>query len=569
VGAARRPSAAAVAAVVLLAVAVYLPALRNGFVWDDTALVLRDPLIRSWHLAPEGTRHFLFTDATASAFFRPVQRLTYTADHSLWGFAPAGYHLTNLLLHAGAAAGLLFLLSAWIGPGPGATIAAAAWALLPTHSSAVIYVAGRADPLAALFGFWGLFCAVRGRWIPAALLLVLAGASKEHGLLFLALLPVFGRSPGGWRDRAGWCGLAVAGALVLAILRFGATGPRPPDASPDRSVPRAEIAARAVAEYAGLLLAPANLRMERDVVVRPRPGRDEAGVAAERSLRKWQGALGLALLCGAGVWFARSGPAVRGLLAAGAILYLPVSGLVPLNANVAEHWLYLPSGFFLAAAVASISRPWILLPWMAYCAAVTFGRCGDWRDQRTFLERTIAAGGDSARMWLNLGNAEAEAGDFARAAACYAGAREREPDLALADLAEANASLRAGRIDVARRLFLRAGRDPFLRPSALAGVALADYAGGAGDPLGTIETACRASGRAWNFEKFRVRLLRERGENAAAIASLRSLLERDWWRGESWALLEEVLREAGREEEAVRAAANARRFGGYSRPAAG
>jgi hypothetical protein len=56
---------------------VYWPALRNGFVWDDTALVLRDPLIRSWRLIPEGFRHFLFLDATGSNFYRPIQRLSF------------------------------------------------------------------------------------------------------------------------------------------------------------------------------------------------------------------------------------------------------------------------------------------------------------------------------------------------------------------------------------------------------------------------------------------------------------------------------------------------------------
>ena len=73
-------------AVVLIIAAtflVYWPALRNGFVWDDTALVLRDPLIRSWVLIPEGFRHFLFLDATASNFYRPIQRLTFVADYAV------------------------------------------------------------------------------------------------------------------------------------------------------------------------------------------------------------------------------------------------------------------------------------------------------------------------------------------------------------------------------------------------------------------------------------------------------------------------------------------------------
>ncbi|MDQ3115381.1 MAG: hypothetical protein M3Q86_02020, partial [Verrucomicrobiota bacterium] len=56
---------------VLCALGAYAPALRNGFVWDDHALILRDPLIRSWQLIGEGFTHFLFTDAAASDFYRP------------------------------------------------------------------------------------------------------------------------------------------------------------------------------------------------------------------------------------------------------------------------------------------------------------------------------------------------------------------------------------------------------------------------------------------------------------------------------------------------------------------
>ena len=89
----------------------YWPALRNGFVWDDTALCFRDPLIRSWILIPEGFRHFLFLDATASDFYRPLQRLTFTADYQLYSFAqPWGWHLTSILIHAAAAVALWFFV---------------------------------------------------------------------------------------------------------------------------------------------------------------------------------------------------------------------------------------------------------------------------------------------------------------------------------------------------------------------------------------------------------------------------------------------------------------------------
>ena len=117
----------------------YWPAMRNSFVWDDTALVLRDPTIRSWRLAPEAFREFLFLDATASNFYRPLQRLTFMADYAMWGIerngnmaddaktsapdtgdsadtqkvlgAPQpGWHFTSVLIHALAALALWWLL---------------------------------------------------------------------------------------------------------------------------------------------------------------------------------------------------------------------------------------------------------------------------------------------------------------------------------------------------------------------------------------------------------------------------------------------------------------------------
>src|SRR5260370_18503740 len=82
--------------------------MRNGFVRDDTGLILRDPLIRSWRLISEGFNHFLFVDATASDFYRPIQRLIYTVDSAAFGFRPGPYHLTSVVWHSFAAVAMLF-----------------------------------------------------------------------------------------------------------------------------------------------------------------------------------------------------------------------------------------------------------------------------------------------------------------------------------------------------------------------------------------------------------------------------------------------------------------------------
>ena len=78
-----------------------MPALRATFVWDDTALVLRDPLIRSWRLIPEGFHHFLFSTRFFK-FLSTAQRLLTRWNIDV-RFRPGPYHFTNILLHAVAA----------------------------------------------------------------------------------------------------------------------------------------------------------------------------------------------------------------------------------------------------------------------------------------------------------------------------------------------------------------------------------------------------------------------------------------------------------------------------------
>ena len=53
---------------------------------------------------------------------------------------------------------LWWLLSVWLGANGGwwALAGSLAWALHPLHTSAITYVSGRADPLAAIFIFCGL-----------------------------------------------------------------------------------------------------------------------------------------------------------------------------------------------------------------------------------------------------------------------------------------------------------------------------------------------------------------------------------------------------------------------------
>src|SRR5947208_15460260 len=362
------------AALILIVVVFisYAPAVRNGFVWDDTALVLRDPLIRSWRLIPEGFNHFLFVDATASDFYRPIQRLIFTIDYAAFAFRPGPYHLTSVLWHSLAAIAFLFfaeelLLSFGLERGRSrlmALVAAFVLRIRPVAGAAVAYVSGVADPLAVTFGFLGLFLLLRAsltlgpRELPlligSGVAFLLSALSKESGLLFPLIGMAFSLLRKNWVNL--WKTAAVAALVAASYFSLRAAAehnPGPMLTPPPPLLVRPIIVARAVAEYAGLILFPLNLHMDRDVETQP-SGFNEASLT-HAAWRELQTLLGLILIAAFFYWMLRArkrNPAVFIALLFALIAYLPVSGVVALNATAAEHWIYFPSAFlFLPVAL--------------------------------------------------------------------------------------------------------------------------------------------------------------------------------------------------------------------------
>src|SRR5713101_4374894 len=80
---------------------VYLNALHNPFVYDDYRTIVDNGSIQTL-LQP---RAIVMHEPT-----RPLVNLSYAIDRALWGAAPFGFHLTNLLLHV-LNVGLLFLIA--------------------------------------------------------------------------------------------------------------------------------------------------------------------------------------------------------------------------------------------------------------------------------------------------------------------------------------------------------------------------------------------------------------------------------------------------------------------------
>jgi len=580
------------ATLVVLVFIAHAPALRATFVWDDTALVLRDPLIRSWRLIPVGLQHFLFVDATPSNFYRPLQRLTYTLEYWAFAFRPGPYHLMNILLHSAASIAFFafaFTLLRFYGIAEqrstiAAVVASLAWGLHPVHSGVVDYVAGRADSLAALFGFAGLYCLVRTlnlargvRWklsVLSSVALLASALSKESGLVFAGLAIILILLTKKWEALPAFGIPLIFVLAIYATLRNQVPAVEVPQFSPPApALVRPIIAARALAEYGGIVVAPMNLHMERDVENHPwgyNPASLTAG--AWRELQTLAGLIVLGVL----LWWSCSSwkrePAIFTLLIFAGVSYLPVCGFFSLNANIAEHWIYVPLAFlFLAIALqimpiiernrAAFSWTIVIAAfWIVFLGARTFIRAQDWRDPRIFFTRTIAAGGDSARMLINLGGLELAKGHLEEAETLFQRALAKNPEQPFALLNLAAVALKRNDLKTARGFLGRAQKNPVSLAQAEEMLAMVEQREKGEIDLVRLRMAARTDPPSWPIMRRYLAGLVVSDQLPKAVAELQILLQTEWYRAESWQLLSEYLTRLGRIDEAAKALSQAHAF---------
>lgn len=139
--------------------ALFSPAIGYEFInYDDNLYVFENTHVAhgfTW----DGLKYAFRTIDGAS--WMPVTWLSYFLDTSLYGTKPAGYHFTNILLHA-ASAGLLFLvlqrMTKQVWP---AVFVAALFAFHPQRLESVAWVAERKDVLSVFFWMLGLLAYAR------------------------------------------------------------------------------------------------------------------------------------------------------------------------------------------------------------------------------------------------------------------------------------------------------------------------------------------------------------------------------------------------------------------------
>ena len=140
-----RRDALGIFALGLLVVGSYFPAFFAGFVWDDE--IITEAVVRDW----SGLWHIWFSPAEIKreGHYWPLVYTTFWLEHKLWGYAPTGYHVVNVLLHLGNTL-LLWRLAGRLTV-PVAWLLAAVFAVHPLHVESVAWVIERKDLLSTLF----------------------------------------------------------------------------------------------------------------------------------------------------------------------------------------------------------------------------------------------------------------------------------------------------------------------------------------------------------------------------------------------------------------------------------
>jgi len=443
-------------AAALLAVVLYLPALGFGFVFDDAALIAADGRpVAVGGIVP----------------YRPLRYASYLVDHWLGGSAWV-YHADNILLHALVAA-LVVTLSRRLGSG---RLAALAGGLLvachPLSVETAAYVAGRRDLLCAVFGLAALLVCHSGRLAWTMLLVLLAAASKESALVFLAPLAAMtvlrpgspGRShssdssersdgPGSQRLVAtAAVGLAGVAGLALAVV-YGAIGPWAPSFDLVGFAFAGHVAAHYLASLFGLhALAPEYPQL---LVIAASLQRGDAMATLAGSAAMLVLSAGVIASLVACLRSARPGPAARRRFGpwAGAspevafVFAWTMAGLVALavwgglhEPGVDRHAaLLLPAlGVALAQLLSRLSA-WSPAPWqhagaaaaalmLAVLAVQTRSQMEVWRSERTLWMHAAAGPSPSPRAHANLARVLAEDGRYGAAARHLGRAIAADPD---------------------------------------------------------------------------------------------------------------------------------------------
>ncbi len=473
----------------LLGLGLYANSFQNEMFWDDDDFILKNRYIQDWKYLPQYfSENAIAGHYLLSNYWRPVLLLLFSLEWHLWQDWAPGYHIVSTCLHAVDSLLLYWLLFLLFKNQGLAFSTSLIFLIHPVQTEAVVYANAVSDSLTSLFVFLSLISYTRLRlrqpqplrpylsfpYLSSLILYILGLMSKETAFVLpgylLLIESILKQGSSSFKEkiltaiRSIGPFLLVAGVylcLRATVLNFNNTF----NFYKEENVFTANFDVRlftffrVLTVYFGLLFLPLDLHVERSVAL------------ATSLFSGWAVVLGAGLFLGL-IFLATREFKHRRVVSFGILWFfiglLPSSNLlIPINALLYEHFLYLPLiGIFLAV----ISRPWeaakrkhlkpilgaLLGGYLVFFCGRTIVRNQDWKDPITFYENLLTHAPDSYRVINNLGMAYAEGGFLQKAEGTYRKAIALDPANPVAYHNIAGVYRNSGRIDLAIKNFEKA-----------------------------------------------------------------------------------------------------------------
>ena len=465
-------------AVFFLGILVFIPSLNFDFVYDDLVE------IRQYEeLFTKGPWYRVFATAQARRY-RPVKHLSLNIDYALWKWRPAGFHLTNLILHGAVCALLYFFLFRVSSSRSGSFLGAAWFALHPVHTESVAWISARGSMLAGVgvSGFLLFYLRWREKGRPrdiivAGLFALLGYFGKENALMAipaLALVEIYVspshqiknlKNP---RFRIGMA-VAIFPAILYLGLRMFLLRGFALEAREGGFAMWLATLPEILVRYFGKTIYPATMTVE------------YPAIGGGFGLFFW-GSTFFCLL--AILSLGVRNPAFRPwklFLAWFFIFLIPVLGIVAINQQMADRFLYLPSmagAFFVACLWKKITeekpgwKKMFLTVWGAllffFVLRILF-YLPVWKNEQSLWTYTVKVNPGSYRAWNNLAALDNNGGRFSRGLERAKRSLRIKPDHIEAMVSQAYALDRLGRKGEAEEVYRKAAAmNPAYTPALFA-----------------------------------------------------------------------------------------------------
>lgn len=506
----------------------YLPSFGNPFIWDDEQFIYKNAFVQEFNLGKIFTTNSIAGAGEVSSYYRPLTNLSLALDYQIWELNTLGYHLTNTLLHVLASI-MLYLVLRQLKLGNFTSLAISLiFALHPLQTQTVIYINSRGDSLYALFSFLSIFSILKllqkqtakiaiynlrlqiteNWWAFIALVFyILAILSKEIALATIGVWVLIGAwfllSQKGFlnnprkdlerflKDQRKF--LTAFGAGLIFVIFYLWTRSNllhlpeiestyPPDDPYGSSVlVRLATFAKVLFIYVGLIFLPHPLYMERttDYVLSLFSGWVIGALLLGALFvflgwREYKKRSSLQIWFGFGWFFC---------------FLIPVSGIVPINGLVYEHWLYLPIIGFCIAMVGVLrlfnfekylnilNKKYLLASVLVTYILLIWHQSYIWGDHVRFYEHNLKYA-KTSRLYNNLAMAQAEKGELDKALESYNSALEISSNYPQIYHNIANVYLDKNELPMAESWYQKAIKtDPGFYQSHLQLIRLAVYAG--------------------------------------------------------------------------------------------